>query len=175
MGVPFGRQVECGVGGIQVFGCAGAVGQPGHVQLAEDGVQPAVVPGLDRRVRHLVHVAYLGQALFPRGAQVQVVLHQLTQQLPTLGVQAGLQLGVLECPGLLGVQERHHLIEPLPRGGEHVTLGSVCHRITPGRDVAGHRRGPAHRRRRPPRCAAPARSAATPASAAASSSPRARV
>jgi hypothetical protein len=154
VGVLFLREVQGRVGGVQVRRARRPVRDPGHRHLAEHRGQGTAMPGLGAGPRDPVRAGHLPEAGFPGRPQVQVVLEQLAQQLPAVGVQQGLQLGGPQ-PGCLFAAEpaRHHL-EPLPRRREAV----------PGR---GHGRPPLRPARR-------ARSAASPASAALSSSARAR-
>lgn len=115
------------------------------------------MPGLDRPALHPVGVEDRLEPVFALGAKVEVVLGQLAQQRPTVGVQTLLELGVLQPGGLGAVQKAHQFLEPPPAGGEGV----------PAADIAGgHDRGPRRWVRR-------ACSVAIPASAARSSSARA--
>lgn len=151
MRVPFGRQVEHRIARIQIRSAAGTVGQTGHLDLAEDCGQVSLLSGLHTGVGHLFGVAYRVQPLLPNRTQVQVVLHQLTQQRPPVTVQARLQFAVLEPTGALIVEQGAQRLEPLPGPGERV-------RIHHGINV--------HRRDRSRRAA----SAASPSRARASSS-----
>ena len=103
---------------------------------------------------HLLGVEDLRQALLAVRAQLEVVLHQLTQQLPAFDVKLGLQLGVLQAGGLGAIEETQRRVEQRATGGEAL--------VHPGR------RGPGHRG--PRRAASRAMSAARPVSPAAASS-----
>jgi hypothetical protein len=99
------RQVQRGVGGIQVGVAAAAVRQPGHRYLAEHRGQGAGVPGLDGTAGHLLGVGHLLQALLALRPQLQVILHELAEQLATGLLQVGLQFGMLQAGGLGAVEE----------------------------------------------------------------------
>jgi hypothetical protein len=147
-------QVQCRVGGIQVGVPAAAVGQPGYRHLAEHRGQRAGVPGLDGTAGHLLGVGHLRQALLALRPQVQVVLHQLAEQLATGLLQVGLQFGMLQAGGRGAVEETQRRVEQCAAGGEAL--------VHPGRRRPGHRR--------PRRAASRPMSAARPASPAVASS-----
>jgi hypothetical protein len=130
------RQIQRSVGGIQVGVAAATVGQPGHRHLAEHRGQRAGMPGLDGTAGHLPGVGHLLQALLALRPQLQVILHQLAEQLATGLLQVGLQLGMLQAGGLGAVEETQRRLKQRAAGGE-----ALVH--------PGHRR-PGHRRPRPP-------------------------
>lgn len=76
--------------------------------------------GFDPAVRHLVGVGHRHQPGFPFGAQVQVVLVELAQQLPAAGAQLLLQSGVVQGRGLRAFREVLELDETSP---------AVCERV----------------------------------------------
>ena len=73
MGVLLDREVQRGVGRMQVRPAGFAVGPSGHGDLTEDGAQAAGVAGLHARSTAPVGVPNLDPAL-PDGTQVHVVL-----------------------------------------------------------------------------------------------------
>ena len=73
MGVFLGGQVQQRVGRVQVPVAAPPVGQPGDLDLPEDGAQAPLVPALHCRVSAPGRVDDLDPDLLP-GAQVEVVL-----------------------------------------------------------------------------------------------------
>jgi hypothetical protein len=169
VGVALLGQVEGGIGGVQVRRSPMAIGQALDGHGAEHGGELAVVAGLDAAVGDAVGVDDL-DALLPGGAQVQVVLEEPAQQLPTPAVEIVLQLGVGQRAGLGALQPADDVLQARPGPAERRGVGGSG-------PVAGDRRGARsgpgcdHRDRR--RSAARARRSATPASAAASSSARA--
>jgi hypothetical protein len=105
------RQVQRGVGGIQVGMATAAVRQSGYRHLAEHGGQPALMSGLDAAAGHPLGVGHLLQALLALRPQVQVILHQLTHQFTAPALKLCLQLGVFQ-PGRLGaIEEARHRLE----------------------------------------------------------------
>lgn len=114
VGVPLGRQVQCRVGRVQVPPPGFAVGDAGHVHLAEDRGQGAGVPGLGAGPAHPVGVADPLDPGFALCTQVQVVLEQLAEQLPVVDSKPFLELAVGQCARLLAVQEPQHRLEPVP-------------------------------------------------------------
>ena len=160
------RQVQRGVGGIQVGVTAATVGLPGHRHLAEHRGQRAGMPGLDGTAGLLPGVGHLLQALLALRPQLQVILHQLAEQFATGLLQVGLQVGMLQAGGLGAVEETQRRLKQRAAGGEAL--------VHTGRRRPGHRRpAPGHRRpghRRPRRAASRPMSAARPASPAAASS-----
>src|SRR6266508_707909 len=87
-------QAQRGVGGVQVGGPSGAVGDARHADRAQHGGQATIVAAFDVAVVHPVGVAHPGKPSLSRGAEVQVVLQQLPQHVPTTGLELRLQLGV---------------------------------------------------------------------------------
>ena len=91
VGVLFLGQVQHRVGRVQVGGPGGAVGDACDAGLAEHCGQAPGVTGLGVGVPHPGCVGHLGQPLFPLGTHVQVVLQELPQQLPAVGLELLLQ------------------------------------------------------------------------------------
>ncbi|MFF2938146.1 hypothetical protein [Streptomyces mirabilis] len=75
-GVQAGGQGQHGVGGVQVRGLRGAVGDAGDFHRAHGGQELAGVPGLGSPAGHLVGAPPHGAAFLPAGGGVQVVLHR---------------------------------------------------------------------------------------------------
>ena len=146
-------EVQPAVSRIEVGVAAAAVGQPGDRDDTEDRRERAGVSGLDRAVAHVVGVFDLIGPPLPQGAQLQLPLHHLAQQLPAPSVELVFELGVARRGGLAALQPTHELGEAGPRPIERVLLGA-------------HRRRPVVSPPPPRR----ARSRAKPASAWASSS-----
>jgi hypothetical protein len=99
---------------MQVGVPAGSVGQPRHGDLAEYRGQGTLMPALHTRASHPGGVGHLVQALLAVCPQVQVVLRQLTQQLPPLVLQMCLQFGVSQVGGGVAGQPAHQRLEALP-------------------------------------------------------------
>ena len=104
MGVLLCGQVQHGISGVQVGVGAGTVGQALHAHVAKHRRQRARPPRLDGVAWDLVGVDHLGQPRFPLGAQVQVVLDQLAEQLPACDLEACFQLRVGQSSGLRAAQ-----------------------------------------------------------------------
>jgi hypothetical protein len=119
VGVALVGQVELAVGGIQVGVTAAAVGEPGDGDVAEDRGQRTDVAGLDGAVTFAVGVVHLGP-LLAHGAQVELALEHLAQQLPTSPVELVFELGVAEGGGLGALQPADELIEGGSRHSERV-------------------------------------------------------
>ena len=117
-----GREVEHGVSGVQVRPRRCAVGDPGHLDLAEHRAQLPGVVGLDPGPGGPVGPEDRDRAL-PLCAQVQVVLQEPAEQLPARHLQVVLQLAVAGRGGLGAVEEGQHRLEPLAAGGEAAGLG----------------------------------------------------
>jgi hypothetical protein len=76
------RQVQLGVGRVEV-GCPRcAVGQALHADLAEHRRQCSGVPAFDPRAVHPVGIDHLVGAAFAGRPQIQMILRQLPHQLP---------------------------------------------------------------------------------------------
>ena len=95
-----GRQVQLGVGRVQIRAARCPIRHSRHADLAEHGGQRAGVAGLDPGTHHSIGAEHLGAGAFAVCAQVHAVLEQLPQQLTALALQLGLQLGVIEGGGL---------------------------------------------------------------------------
>ena len=104
MGVLLCGQVQHPIRGMQVGVAPGTVGEAFHAHVAEHRRQRARPPGLDGVAWDLVGVEDLGQPRFPLGAQVQVVLDQLAEQLPACDLEACFQLRVGQSGGLRAAQ-----------------------------------------------------------------------
>ena len=63
------------------------VGEPPHPHLTEDGLQRALVAGLDASAADPVAVDDPLDPYLPGGTQVEMVLKQQPQQLPTVGFE----------------------------------------------------------------------------------------
>ena len=94
------RQVQRGVLEVQVLRFRGPIGEPGDGDLADDGLKAAAVTCLDRLMSDACLIDDRTGMALPGGAQVQVVLEQLAEQLPAAGGEPGLELVVGERPGL---------------------------------------------------------------------------
>jgi hypothetical protein len=125
------------IGRVDACPALGAPGTPAHHDRPEDAGQQPAVPGLNRtagdavgaghRCRPVAHRLLLTQL-----PQVEVVLQQLPQQLPTPPLQQLLQLGMPQPRGVLGAQLHG-------QGSKHRAGGSK--RIGSGFGGAGwHRR-----------------------------------
>ena len=87
------------------------------------------MPGLGGRPRHPRFVHDIGDPGFGLGAQVQMILQQLTEQLSGIDLQPLLQLTMAQGAGLLAFQPDQHGLEPVPRAVERGGLRSVgCRR-----------------------------------------------
>ena len=153
-----GRQVQLGVGRVQIRSARCPIRHSRHADLAEHGGQRAGVAGLDPGTHHSIGADHLGAGAFAVCAQVHAVLEQLPQQLTALALQLGLQLGMIERGGLGAVKPVQRRAEQRPRRDERVGFRA--------RRPAGHSRLPARR------AASRERNAATPSPAAASSAAR---
>ena len=58
-----------------VLAASRPVGQPGHLHLAEHGVQIALVPALDTAPRRAVSADHPAQARLEQRAEIELVLH----------------------------------------------------------------------------------------------------
>src|SRR5258708_3453038 len=94
------RQVQHGVGRVQVDAAASAVGETGDRHLAEHRVQPTMVAGREAASGHPVGTDDRFQTRLPERAQVQRVLVHLPLQLAAPGIQPLLQLAVGHAGGL---------------------------------------------------------------------------
>jgi len=103
--VALGWQVQGGVLEVQVLRSLGPVGEPGDDHGPDDGLKAAVVIALDRLVSDACGIDDRAGAALSPGAQVQVVLEQLAEQVPAAGGEPGLELVVGERPGLLAGKE----------------------------------------------------------------------
>ena len=117
-----GREVQRRVGRMKVRLARCAIGDPGHLDLAEDGAQCPGVACLDPGPGGPVGADDRDRAL-PLRAQLQVVLVELAEQLPAVHLQVVLQLGVAGRSGLGAVEEGQHRLEPLAARGETAGLG----------------------------------------------------
>jgi hypothetical protein len=89
------------------------------------------MPRLHRGTVDAVNVDDLLQAPLALGAQVQMVLVEHPEQLPALGVEAILQIGVAECARPVAVEETDHLLEAGPAPGEAILVDTAQHRHRP--------------------------------------------
>ena len=145
-------QVQHGIGGVEVGEPSAPVGEAIEGDLAEHRREATFMAGLHPAPPHAVDIDHRVEADLVVGAQVQVVLQYLAQQLAPVDVDAPLQFAMVR-PGRLGApQPGQHSLQARSRPAEAVIVGRR-HRCTPDR-------GPARR----------ARSEAMPALAAASSS-----
>ena len=140
VGVALLGQVERGVRGVQVGLSPAPVGQSGDGHLAEDRGERPGVPRFHRPTVDAVGVDDLLQARLALGAQVQVVLVRQAEQLPALGAEAILQLGVAERGGPVAIEEADHLLEAGPAPGEAVLIDTTRHRSSSWWGCAGSRR-----------------------------------
>ncbi|MHB1846319.1 MAG: hypothetical protein ACYCWW_15960 [Deltaproteobacteria bacterium] len=90
---------------VKVLCSFGPVGESGDGHGPDDGLKAAMVTFLDRLVSDACGIDDRAGAALSGGAQVQVVLEQLAEQLPAAGGESGLELVVGERPGLLAGEE----------------------------------------------------------------------
>jgi hypothetical protein len=114
-------EVQAGVPGLAVGGAL-------HGDRPEHRAQRAATAGLGVSAADSVGPHHLLQPGLALRTQVQMVLGQLPQQLPTLGLQPRLQLPMGQLLRLLTIQPGHHRLEPLTRLAERSTrdLQRVC-------------------------------------------------
>ncbi|MDA8039630.1 MAG: hypothetical protein M0Z69_10815 [Actinomycetota bacterium] len=108
--VTLGRQVQRGVLEVQVLRFRGPIGEPGDGDLADDGLKAAAVTCLDRLMSDASLIEDRTGMARPGGAQIQVGLEQLAEQLPAAGGEPGLELVVGERPA--SASERKPTGEP---------------------------------------------------------------
>jgi hypothetical protein len=102
-------QAQGRIGRVDVDPALGAPGTPTYHDRPEDRGQPTLVAGLDRAAGNAVSAGHrcprgAHRLLLADPAQVQVVLQQLPQQLPTPRLQHLLQLGMPQPGGPFGAQ-----------------------------------------------------------------------
>ena len=90
---------------MQVLRSFGPVGEPGDAHGPDDGLKAALVTCLDRLMSDACGIDDRADPALSRGAQVQVVLEQLAEQVPAAGGESGLELVMGERPGLLAKEE----------------------------------------------------------------------
>ena len=95
------RQVQLRVGGMQLGVAPPPVSHACDLDLAENGQQPALVVSLHAASRNSVGSHHCFQAQLLLGAQVQVVLEHLAEQLAALYLQALLRFAVGELARLI--------------------------------------------------------------------------
>jgi len=95
------RQVEGCIRRVEVLLAAMAVGEAPHGHRAKDRGQRSLVVGLDRPVWGTSSSDDVAEAFLVLRAQVEVVLVELTDELPSITIELGLELGVGE-PDRLG-------------------------------------------------------------------------
>jgi hypothetical protein len=107
MGVMLMREVEHRVGGVQVGPAPRPVGETGDLDGAKDRGERPVVARLYCPVADTMGIGDLFQGDLSHGAQVKVVLQQLTFELAPHGPERGLQLLMSERASFLAAQEPH--------------------------------------------------------------------
>jgi hypothetical protein len=90
---------------VQVLRRLGPVGEPGDAHGPDDGLKAAAVTCLDRLVSDACSIDDRAGPALSAGAQVEVVLEQLAEQVPAAGCESGLELVMGERPGLLAEEE----------------------------------------------------------------------
>jgi hypothetical protein len=83
-----------------------------------------------------VAVRDVGQAGLAFGPQIQVVLEQEAQQLTAVGVEALLQLAVVEGGRPATVEEADQFLEVRPAAGEAILIGTQLHRSSSRRGAS---------------------------------------
>ena len=154
MGMTLPGQVQHRVGGIQVRVTPMTVRETLHIEIPEDRGHAAMVTTLDGAMSHPISVEHHSDTFFPDGANLQVFLKQLAQQLPTPPVELVFHLAMGEHPRVPTVKPTDDRLETPTRPTEPLDRRHDVHRPLP--DPA----------RRP-------RNTATPSSAACSNSARA--
>ena len=117
MGVLLHGKVKDGVGGVEVGAAPRAVRQPGDVHLPEEGLEGALVTPLDAATRDPLGIHHLDPG-FPAGAQIEVILEQLADQLAALSVEELLELTVGEGEGIVAAHQAQYRREAGLGGGE---------------------------------------------------------
>ena len=92
----------------------------------DDGLKHSVVVGFDGAVGDTGGVDDRDSATLTVSTQVQVVLEQLAEQLPSVGGQSGLELFVGEPGGLGAGEEVDNGAVASARGGERLTQLRRC-------------------------------------------------
>ncbi|MEA2501070.1 MAG: hypothetical protein QOD01_1181 [Actinomycetota bacterium] len=112
------RQVEHGVGRVEVLLTPPAVGDAVHLNLAEDGGQGPPVGGLRATPWHPLGVNDLVDPRLSVGPEVQVVLVELAQQRPAPLLHGIFELTMAERRCLGTLQEGNQRVEDLPGAKE---------------------------------------------------------
>ena len=120
VGVPLGRQVERGVVQVEVLRLLRPVGEASDRDLPEDRLQAATLTCLHSVVGHTIAVDHSIGACLARGAQVEVILQKLTDQLPAGGLEADLEFLVRAAGRLRTTQEVDQTDIAGVRGGERL-------------------------------------------------------
>jgi len=90
--VTLGRQIQPGVGRVQVPDPRRPVGQPLDLDLAEHRLQRAGVSGLHPAAQDALITGHLLQARLAHGPQREMIIKQPPQQLPPVAVKMILEL-----------------------------------------------------------------------------------
>ena len=117
MRVALNRQVQRGVGRIQVAHPGRPVGQPLDPDRAEHRLERALVTRLEAAAYDLLVADDPLQTLLAQRPQGQVIVKQPAQQLPPVDREPFLKLGMREPGGVGSVQEVDQRLELLPAAG----------------------------------------------------------